>query len=98
MPIYQNPQPICKIKETGGVFVDLLKKFYPNAFKSKELNSFIIALVIYVLIDVICGFVIGFLVKVPLVGIIFSILGSVIGLYALIGIILSILVFVKVLE
>ena len=78
--------------------MDMLKKFYPNAFKATELKAFIIALVIYVLIDVVCGCVIGFLAKIPLIGIIFSILGTVIGLYALIGVILSVLVFVKVLK
>lgn len=78
--------------------MDLLKKVYPNAFKATELKDLIIALVIYVLIDVVCGFVIGLLAKIPLIGILFSILGSVIGLYALVGIILSVLVFVKVLK
>lgn len=56
------------------------------------------ALVIYVLIDVVCGFVIGLLAKIPVLGIIFSLLGSIVGLYALVGIVLSILVFVKVLK
>ena len=76
----------------------MVKKFFPNAFKAKELSSFIVALVIYVLIDVVCGFVIGLLAKIPVLGIIFSLLGSIVGLYALVGIVLSILVFVKVLK
>ena len=76
--------------------MELLKKFFPNAFKATELKAFIIALVVYVLIDIVCGVVIGFLAKIPLVGIIFSLVGAVVGLYALVGIILSILVFVKV--
>ena len=78
--------------------MDMVKKFFPNAFKAKELSSFIVALVIYVLIDVVCGFVIGLLAKIPVLGIIFSLLGSIVGLYALGGIVLSILVFVKVLK
>lgn len=78
--------------------MDMVKKFFPNAFKAKELSSFIAALVIYVLIDVVCGFVIGLLAKIPVLGIIFSLLGSIVGLYALVGIVLSILVFVKVLK
>jgi len=78
--------------------MDMIKKFFPNAFKAKELSSFIVALVIYVLIDVVCGFVIGLLAKIPVLGIIFSLLGSIVGLYALVGIVLSILVFVKVLK
>jgi hypothetical protein len=78
--------------------MDMVKKFFPNAFKAKELSSFIVALVIYALIDVVCGFVIGLLAKIPVLGIIFSLLGSIVGLYALVGIVLSILVFVKVLK
>ena len=78
--------------------MDTVKKFFPHAFKATELKAFIIALVIYVLIDVVCGFVIGLLARLPLIGIIFSLLGTVIGLYALIGIILSVLVFVKVVK
>ena len=78
--------------------MDMVKKFFPNAFKAKELSSFIVALVIYVLIDVVCGFVIGLLAKIPVLGIIFSLLGSIVGLYALVGIVLAILVFVKVLK
>ena len=78
--------------------MDMVKKFFPNAFKAKELSSFIVALVIYALIDVVCGFVIGLLAKIPVLGIIFSLLGSIVDLYALVGIVLSILVFVKVLK
>ena len=78
--------------------MDILKKLYPHAFKAKELTPFIIALLVYVVIDVVCGFVIGLLAKIPLIGIIFSLLGSVVGLYALVGVIMSILVFVKVVK
>jgi len=78
--------------------MDALKKFFPHAFKATELSSFIITLIIYVVVDIVCGFVIGLLAKIPLIGVIFSLLGSLVGLYALVGIILSILVFVKVLK
>ena len=78
--------------------MDMVKKFFPNAFKAKDLSTFIVAQVIYALIDVGCGFVIGLLAKIPVLGIIFSLLGSIVGLYALVGIVLSILVFVKVLK
>jgi hypothetical protein len=78
--------------------MDVLKKFFPHAFKATELTAFIVSLVIYVLVDVVCGFVIGLLAKLPILGIIFSILGGAVGLYALVGVVLSILVFVKVLK
>ena len=76
----------------------MLKKYFPRAYKSKDLGSFIVSLIIYALIDIVCGFIIGLLAKLPIIGIIFSLLGSLIGLYALVGIILSILVFVKILK
>ena len=73
-------------------------RYYMKIKFTEGLIAFIISLVIYVLIDIVCGFVIGILAKIPLLGIIFSILGTVIGLYALVGIILSILVFIKVIK
>lgn len=78
--------------------MDMLKIFFPHAFKATDLKAFIVSLVIYVLIDIICGFIIGLLAKLPIIGIIFGLIGSLVGLYALIGIILSILVFVKVIK
>ncbi len=78
--------------------MDMLKKFFPHAFKANELKDFIISLIIYIVIDILCGAVIGLFAKIPLVGIIFSLLGAVVGLYALIGVVLSILVFVKVIK
>lgn len=78
--------------------MDKLKKFFPSAFNATEVKPFIISLVIYALIDIVCGIIIGILAKIPILGIIFSLLGTLIGLYALIGIILSILVFVKVIK
>lgn len=78
--------------------MDILKKYFPHAFKATELNAFIITLIIYILIDVVCGVVIGLLAKLPIIGIIFGLIGSLVGLYALAGIVLAILVFVKVLK
>lgn len=78
--------------------MDILKKIFPHAFGATELKPFVVSLVIYVLIDIVCGFVISLLAKIPVLGIIFSLLGSVVGLYALVGVILSILVFLKVVK
>ena len=78
--------------------MDRIKKYFPIAFKATELKPFIISLILFCLIDLVCGFVIGLLAKIPLIGVLFSILGAVIGLYAFVGIVLSILVFVKVVK
>lgn len=81
--------------------MDILKKLFPLSFISKDLKPFIISLVIYVVAEAVCGCVIGFLASLPILkilGIIFSVLGSLLGLYALGGIVLSILVFLKVIK
>lgn len=78
--------------------MDAIKKYFPFAFKATELKPFIISLVIYALIDVVCGFVLGLLAKIPVIGILFSLVGTLVGLYALVGIVLCILVFVKVIK
>ena len=78
--------------------MDALKKFFPHAFKATALSKLIITIIIYLLIDVVCGFVIGLLAKLPIIGIIFGLLGSLVGLYATVGIVLAILVFLKVLK
>lgn len=78
--------------------MDTLKKFFPHAFKANDVTKFITSLIIYALIDIVCGAVIGILAKIPLIGFIFGLLGSVIGLYALVGILLTIFVFTKVIK
>ena len=78
--------------------MDILKKFFPHAFLATETVKFITSLIIYALIDIVCGVIIGLLAKLPLIGFIFGLLGSLIGLYATAGIVLSILVFAKVIK
>jgi len=78
--------------------METVKKYFPHAFKAEDVKSLVIALVVYVLIDIVCGAVIGLLAKIPVLGIIFGILGFLVGLYALIGIVLSILAFLKIVK
>lgn len=78
--------------------MDMVKKFFPHAFKATELTAFVITLIIYLLIDVVCGVVIGLLAALPIIGIIFSLIGSLIGIYAFVGVVLTILVFLKVIK
>ncbi|MBE6713558.1 MAG: hypothetical protein E7580_08665 [Ruminococcaceae bacterium] len=70
--------------------------FFPQAFRVREPIELVIALVIYVLIGAIGGLIIGFLSKIWLIGFLFSLVGIVIDVYALVGVVLSILVFCKV--
>lgn len=78
--------------------MDALKKYFPFVFAATDVAGLVKAILIYAVIDIVCGAVIGLLAKLPLIGIIFGLVGSLVGLYALAGIVLSILVFVKVLK
>lgn len=80
--------------------MDLLKKFFPLSFRAKkeDVPSFVIALILYAVLLVVGGFVIGLLSHLPLLGILFALLGSLFDLYGLCGVALTILYFVGVLK
>lgn len=78
--------------------MDFLKKFWPFSFRAKDVSNLIISLLIYIVIDVVCGVVIGLLAKLPLIGWLFALAGSLVGLYAFVGIVVTVLVFLKVLK
>ena len=76
--------------------MDMLKKLWPTPFKIKKGNlaSFLIQLIIFLVVVAVVGWLIGLLAHLPIVGIVFSLLGSLIGIYNLVGIILCILRFI----
>ena len=78
--------------------MDFLKKFWPQPFslKQKEVKPFVILIIIYAVADIILGTVSGLLSAIPILGLIFSIVGSLIGLYCTAGIVFSILKFAGV--
>lgn len=78
--------------------MDLLKKFFPWSFKANDAKALIIAIIIYIVIGIVGGLIIGLLSWIPLIGWLFSIIGSLLDLYTLVGIILAILFFAKVLK
>lgn len=79
--------------------MDTIKKLFPFSFKgSKNLKDLIITVIVYILINVVVGFVLGLLDGLPLVGFLFSILGWLLGIYCFAGILLAVLSFLKVLK
>ena len=80
--------------------MDFLKTLWPTPFKIKPKNlaSFRVQLIIFVVVVAIVGVLIGLLAKIPLLGIVFSIIGSLIGIYNIVGIVLCILVFLDVVK
>ena len=75
-----------------------IKPYFPQAFKSNDLKSFVIALVIYAVIAGVLGWVLGLLTFIPILGFIFKVVGWLVSLYCTAGIILAILVFLKVVK
>ena len=75
--------------------MDMLKKFWPTPFKVKEkdVNSFVVQLIIFVIVCAVAGAIIGLLAKIPLIGLIFGIIGGLVELYGTIGVVLCILKF-----
>ena len=82
--------------------MDLLRTFFPISFRSYTKDNFIVALVIYIIADVAAGItsvVLGSVLgAIPIIGMTVTLTCSLIGLYATAGIVLSILVFTKVIK
>ena len=74
-----------------------LEKYFPFGKNIEKDNamSLAIAIVIYVILSGVAGLILGFLSQIKLVGWVFSIFGSIVGLYALVGIILAIVKYVN---
>ncbi|MBR5272469.1 MAG: hypothetical protein IKU25_03630 [Clostridia bacterium] len=80
--------------------MDFLRKVWPTPFRIKEKNvvSFVIQLIIFVVVCAVVGWLIGLLAGIPIIGIIVPIVGAIIELYGLVGIILCILKFIGVVK
>ena len=75
--------------------MDLLRKIWPTPFKIEKGNiaSFLIQLIIFLVIVAVVGWLITLLSALPIIGIIFGLAGSLIGVYNIVGIVLCVLKF-----
>ena len=80
--------------------MDMLKKLWPTPFKieRKNLSSFLIQLIIFIVVCAVVGVLIGVLSAIPILGIIFWIVGSLLEIYSIVGIVLCVLVFLDVIK
>ncbi|MBR6786544.1 MAG: hypothetical protein IKM26_01305 [Clostridia bacterium] len=78
--------------------MDMVKKIFPFSFKSKEVKDLVINIVIYLVASIVGGWLLGLLGGIPLLGVIFDLIGSLFGLYCLVGIVLAVLDFLKILK
>lgn len=78
----------------------MLKRLWPTPFKIEKGNvgSFVVQLIIFIVVCAVVGIVIGLLSAIPILGIIFWILGSLVELYSFVGVVLCILQFAGVLK
>lgn len=80
--------------------MDTLRKFWPTPFKIKEkdLASFLIQLIIFVVVCAVVGVLFGVLGGIPILGIIFWVLGALLEIYSIVGIVLCILIFLGIVK
>lgn len=80
--------------------MDFLKNLWPTPFKIKRGNlvSFIVQLIIFLVICAVAGVLLGWLKNIAVIGFVFAILGSLMGVYSIIGIVLCVLVFLGIMR
>lgn len=72
-----------------------LTPYFPlsNKVKKGDIVSLVIAIVLYVVIAAVLGLILGFIGTIPIVGIITAIINTLIWIYEVIGIVLSVIAF-----
>lgn len=80
--------------------MDMLKQIWPMPFniKEKDIVSFLVQLIIFVLVCGVAGWLIAKLAGIAIIGIIFTLVGSLLEIYGLVGIILCVLVFLGIVK
>jgi len=82
--------------------MDMLRKFWPTPFKIEKgnTNSLVVQLIIFVVVCAVFGWVIGFLANanIPVISLLFSLVGSVFEIYGVVGIVLSVLKYFGVID
>ena len=75
--------------------MDILKKLWPTAFaiKTKDVVSLVIQLVIFLVVCAVVGWLIAVLASIPVIGLIFTLVGALLEIYSIVGIVLCVLKF-----
>ena len=80
--------------------MDFIKKYWPFSFNTEDVKQLVIKAIIYVVIDIVLGTLIGLLARVDIaiLSAIFTILGSLLALYVTAGLVFLFLSYFKVLK
>ena len=79
--------------------MDFLKTVWPTPFKIEKgnLSSFLVRLILLIVACSVIGILIGVFAKIPVLGILFGLVGALVELYSLVGAALCFLVYFGVL-
>lgn len=77
--------------------MEKLLPYFPLSAKVDKDNvvSLVIAIVVYVVVAAVLGAILGFIGRIPIIGIVASIISTLVWIYEVVGIVLAIMVFVK---
>lgn len=78
--------------------MDALKKIWPFSFETKSLGNLILKIVVYILCAAVLGVLLGFLGGIKVLGPILWVISTIVWVYVLAGIVLTILDYIKVLK
>ena len=78
--------------------MDMLKKYFPFSFKAKDVKDLVINIVSYLVVSIVGGWVLGLIGAIPVIGLIADLIGALLGLYCLVGIVLALLDYFKLLK
>lgn len=73
-----------------------MREFFPLSAKTYDLKSLLIVVLIYIVVSVATGIVLGLLSWIPLLGKIIGIASQLIDLYCLAGIVVAIMIYFKI--
>ncbi|MEG2053476.1 MAG: hypothetical protein RR052_00900 [Oscillospiraceae bacterium] len=75
-----------------------LKKLFPLSFRAIDSKNLLISVLIYIVVPAVIKFVFSLLTWIPILGMILNIISWIIGLYCVVGIVLAILAYAKVMK
>lgn len=80
--------------------MDFLKKLWPTPFKVEEKNvvSLIVQLIIFLVICAVVGWLIAILADIPIIGLVFGLIGGLMEIYSTVGIVLCVLKFLGIVK
>jgi len=82
----------------GIIVMETIKKYFPLSFGIKSVVDLVIKIIIYLVISAIVGVLINVLSHIPVINLLTGLAGALLELYILIGIILAVLDFFKIIK